>query len=473
MSTYLKKPLLLSTLMTLSIGSFSISAAEQIFTLKYTGNSGGSILGTIGIDDMYLVNPSSGSTEFNLPNSAFTSLSLTATGGVVGTFSLTDFTRIIFDTNGVTLDLSKELVGQATGGGQWGTSGDFNLFGSSLNGSSPFKLSKIGGGEAYTLTSFRLSELQAVLLTLADVQASLNSVDLGIQSTLSTVSTVVNGAHSRPMSRRVAANEKTFWLAGDWGNDDHGTRNGNVGLAEVGGGYNFGLAQINLSIGKTWADQDLIHGGEVNNDGKYLMVEGILPVSEADGIYATLGIFHHWGNVDIERGYVVMGSPNFSSADADSRTWGLRARIDWENAITVGAAKVSPYTDLSHTKTTLDSYTETGGNFPAYFDSRKDSITELRAGLNSAIPIKQSGFDFIANIEAVHRFDESGSSTSGQVVGLFDFNLKGQDYDQNWFKGGLGVEGKLGKGKALLMLNGTTEGEMTSLWLAASYQLTF
>ena len=48
--------------------------------------------------------------------------------------------------------------------------------------------------------------------------------------------TMVHGAHSRPLARRVAPTEKAFWLAGDWGRDDHGNRHGQAGLAEVGGG---------------------------------------------------------------------------------------------------------------------------------------------------------------------------------------------------------------------------------------------
>lgn len=471
MSKRLKKSLILSSVLSLAIGSVTINAAEQNFTLKYTGNSGGSILGSIGIDDTYLLNPSLGYTLYNLPNNAFTSLSLTVTGGLTDTFSLSDYNEIYFNTDGATLDLSKELVGQITNNGTWGTRGDFVLFGGSLSTCNLFVL--CGGSEEYTLTSFRLSELQAILLTIADVQASLNSSNLGIQSAISTASTIVNGAHSRPMSRRVATNEKTFWVAGDWGNDNHASRDGDIGLAEIGGGYNFGPAQVNISMGKTWANQDLINSGKVDNDGKYLMIESILPLSETNGVYGTLSAFRHWGDVDINRGYNVMGLANYSSADVDSRTWGLRARVDWENAHTIGTTRLSPYADLSHTKTSLDSYTETGGDFPAYFDSRKDSITELRAGLNSAMPIKNSGFDFVTNIEAAHRFDDHARNTTGQVIGLSDFSLAGQNYDQNWFKGGLGVEGKLGNGKALLMLNGTTEGEMPSSWLAASYQLTF
>jgi len=56
---------------------------------------------------------------------------------------------------------------------------------------------------------------------------------------------------------------------------------------------------------------------------------------------------------------------------------------------------------------------------------------------------------------------------------LFEFDLEGQDFDSTWLKGGVGVEGQLGDGKAFLMLNGTTEGEMLSSWVAASYQIAF
>ena len=124
---------------------------------------------------------------------------------------------------------------------------------------------------------------------LAQAYSSLLSTDVAIQSALSTSNTLVNGAHSRPMSRRVAEGEKTFWVAGDWGNDNHDERDGSTGLAEIGFGYNFGPAQINVSMGKTWADQDMKFNGDLDIDGRYLMVEGILPVSEEQGVYATLG----------------------------------------------------------------------------------------------------------------------------------------------------------------------------------------
>ena len=309
--------------------------------------------------------------------------------------------------------------------------------------------------------------------TLTEAYSSLVSTNAAINSALSTTSLLVNGAHSRPMSRRVAKGQKTFWVAGDWGNDNHDSRDGSTGLAEMGFGYNFGPAQINVSLGKTWADQDLNFGGDVDVDGRYLMVEGIFPVSEQQGLYATLGTYHHWGDVDIRRGYLVGGDVETSSANPDTRTWGLRARLDWENAISIKSTRLSPYADVWHTKTKLDGYREKGGSFPSYFESREDDVTELRIGINGALPIRNTAFEFIANVEGVRRFDDKGDGMSGQVVGMFSFDLEGENFDQNWLKGGVGIEGQLSKGKASLMLNGTTEGEAPSSWVAVSYQMAF
>ncbi len=310
-------------------------------------------------------------------------------------------------------------------------------------------------------------------LTLADVQASLLSTGAGLDVSLYSASLLVNGAHSRPMLRRVAVGANTFWVAGDLGRDDHDSHNGSIGIAEFGVGHNYGPVQLNFSLGRTWADQKLVNDGDIDTDGTYLMLEGIIPVVEDSGIYATLSTYHHWADSSIHRGYMNMGNLEYSDANPDSKTWGLRARVDWEDAFSAKDTSFSPYVDLSHSSSTLDGYTETGGSFPASFDERKDDVTELRVGLNSYSPINGSGLNFVTNIEAAHRFDDEGARTSGEVVGLFAFDLDGEKYDSNWFKGGLGVEGSVDKGKLSVMLNGTTKGSAPSTWLAASYQRAF
>jgi len=309
--------------------------------------------------------------------------------------------------------------------------------------------------------------------SVADLALSLSSTSAGVDSTLASTDLLINGAHSRPLSRRVAAGEKTAWVAGDWGRDDHGNHNGSTGVAEVGGGYNFGPAQIDLSIGKTWNKQALVYDGNVDADGQYVMAEGIIPVSASRGLYATVGGYGHWGSADIRRGYLIAGALDASNASADTRTWGVRARLDWENAFAIKKVDFSPYADLSYSHSRMDGYTETGGGLPARFDGRSDHSTEIRGGLNAALPIAATKLNVVANLEAAHRFNESGAPASGEVIGLFSFHLPGQNYQSTWLKGGVGVEGELGKGKASLMLNATSRSSMPNSWLAFSYQLTF
>jgi len=307
---------------------------------------------------------------------------------------------------------------------------------------------------------------------ISDIANSLNSSAESLASTVRSAGLIINGAHSDPLSRYVAAGRKTAWLAGDWSADEHDNRDGSSGLAEMGFGYNAGFAQMNLTLGKTWAEQNTFLNGETDADGHYIGVEGIFPLLSTPGVFATLGAYGHWGEVDIRRAYSNAGLRDSSTATPDSQTWGLRARIDWQNALSVSKTQLSPYVDVNYVDSQLDSYTETGGGFPAYFTSRKESISELRLGFNASYALSATS-RLRGNLEAAHRFDDKGEGVSGNLVGLFAFDLEAREYDRNWFKAGAGIEGQVGGGKASLMLNGTTEGEMPNLWAAVAYQMTF
>lgn len=281
---------------------------------------------------------------------------------------------------------------------------------------------------------------------------------------------MLNGAHSRPLARRVAAGSNTAWLAGDWGRDDHGARHGDLGLAEVGIGRNFGPVQLNVSLGQTWAKQKQIMGGHAETEGAYLLLEALLPVSGS--LWATLGAYGHRGDADLKRGYTNAGAQDSSSGKPDVDTWGLRGRLDWDAAARFAGADFTPYADVSYSETKLAAYTETGGGFPARFDARREKATELRIGLNADKPLG-GGLSLVGTVEAVHRFEKEGARTSGEVVGLFGFDLDGARNERDWLRAGAGVEGKLGGGRASLMLNATTKGETPSYWLAAMWQMAF
>jgi len=335
----------------------------------------------------------------------------------------------------------------------------------------------LGGGVIFTAPPAGLSE--AVVCTNI---GSLAATSTALSGSVRGVNTMVNGAHSRPLSRRVVAGEKTMWLAGDWGENRHHGRDDSIGMAEIGVGYNYGWAQLNLSYGKTWTNQSFQLSSYADSDGDYLMLESIVPLSFYKGAFLTIGGYGHWGEVDMRRGYIgqtiifpatVVETLASSTSSTDTRTWGLRARLDIEDAYSYGDTSFSPYIDASYTETKVDGYTEDGGLGPMTFDSRREEVSELRVGLNSMTPIHNSGLSWIGNLEGVYRFEDEASSVSGGVVGIYEFDLDGQQYDDVWLKAGVGIEGRLADGKASLMLNGTTEGEAMSTWIAASYQIVF
>ncbi len=328
----------------------------------------------------------------------------------------------------------------------------------------------VGAIENFTAFIARVASTGSGLVTLADVQNSLAATAMGSSMALGSGNLLIHGAHSQPLSRRVADGQKAFWVAGDWGRDDHGERNGSLGLAELGLGYNFGLAQINVSLGQTWAKQNLALNGQAKTDGTYLLAEALIPV--AGNLWAVLGGYGHWGDADLRRGYLNAGSPDASTGKPGVDTWGLRARLEWDRAFSLAAVGFSPYADLSYSEAKMAAYTETGGGFPARFDARTDRATELRLGTNAAVPLVNE-LRLISTLEAVHRFEKSGARTSGQMVGLFAFDLPGAANKQDWLRAGVGVEGKLAGGSASLMVNATTQGESSNVWLAASWQKAF
>ena len=315
----------------------------------------------------------------------------------------------------------------------------------------------------------RVSDEGSGLVTVEDLQESLGAAASGVNMALESSNLVISGAHSRPLMRLVDVNKNAFWVAGDVGQDDHGERNGDLGLAEVGIGHNFGNTQLNAAIGHTWANQDLVNGGSADVDGTYLLAEALIPVK--DSVWLTLGGYYHWANTDLRRGYDNGGTPDYSTGSPDMNTWSIRARLDAENSFAAGSVGFSPYADLSYTKAKLDAYTETGGGFPATFDERTDKATELRLGVNAAKTMS-SGMKLLGTLEAAHRFEDDSAITSGEVIGLSSFNFS-NTYDRNWWRLGIGMEGEVGAGQLSVMVNGTTKGEVPSAWLAANWVMPF
>ncbi|WP_449191556.1 autotransporter domain-containing protein [Thauera sp.] len=344
---------------------------------------------------------------------------------------------------------------------------DITLGANATNSDGSVVVGELASGHAFIA---RVSGVGSGLLTPADVQQSLGVSANARGMALRTAGTAVNGAHSRPLMRRVAPGQSTFWLAGDWGRDDHGRRSGSIGLAELGVGRNFGPAQLNVSLGQTWARQNLAQGSRARTGGSYLLAEALIPLTGK--LWATVGGYGHWGKADLRRGYLNAGEQDHSTGKPDLDNWNLRARLDWEDAWNAAGASFAPYADLSYGEARMAAYTETGGGFPARFEHSKDKASELRVGVNANKPLV-NGWRVLGSLEVAHRLERNGARTTGEVIGLFGFDLDGGENRRTWMRAGMGVEGALVGGLASLTLNVTNRGEAQRHWLAANWQKSF
>jgi len=354
--------------------------------------------------------------------------------------------------------------GGSTGGGSTGGggTGGGSTGGGSTGGGSTGGGSTGGGGTG---------GVSVGLVTLKALGASLGAAGAANISVVNGLGLIANGAGSRPLDRRVSEGKFTMWVGGDWGRDDHGDRDGRVGLGEIGIGYNFGPVQLNGVAGYTGLNQNTHLGGATEVRAGYAKLEvlGQLTGNQDSGLWAIITGTGLWGNVDIRRNYHVNGGlVDSSSGKTDVNSYGVRGRLQWENAIRY----ISPYGEISYARTCLGAYTESAGAFPAAFNELCDDSTEARYGFDAKFPLNEQ-FRLIGTLEGVHRFESSGRNVTGQVVGLGAFDLGGSKYQQDWLRVGAGIEVDLQGATLSVMGNATTKGESSNAWLAANLRLTF
>lgn len=309
------------------------------------------------------------------------------------------------------------------------------------------------------------------IITFDDLQASLAGSGVANAAVVNGLGTIVNGAGSRPLDRLAGEDRSVLWLGGDWGRDDHGSRDGSIGIGEMGLGHNFGQLQVNGVLGLSGLTQHSLLGGRTEVDSTYAKIEvlaRLLPTNSG-GLWGVFGATGLWGAADIRRNYLDNGGltdSSFGRTDVDG--YNLRGRLQLENL----AAHLSPYVELSHARTCLDAYSEAGGAFPSAFDKLCDEATEARVGFDANVPLTET-FRLVGTLEGVHRFQNHGNNITGQVIGLGAFSLGAVDHHQDWLRGGVGFETDIAGSKFAVTANATTKGESADLWVAANWRLTF
>ncbi|WP_367929509.1 hypothetical protein [Aquamicrobium sp.] len=303
-----------------------------------------------------------------------------------------------------------------------------------------------------------------------EFNASLADAGVANVATLGNVNLLLNGAGSRPLDRRAAPGKTIAWIGGDWGRIDGGGDDGRIGIGEIGAGYNFGAVQINAAAGFTRFDQALGLGGRADLSAGYVKVEALsrLYATDNGGLWGALTASGMWGSADFTRNYMNGGVIDSSFGSTDASGYGIRGRLQWENAI----RHFSPYADLSYSRGCFDAYSETGGGFPAAFNKLCDTSTELRYGFDATYPLT-GAFRLIGTLEGVHRFEDKSANVTGQVTGLYAFDLGGATYQQDWLRAGAGFEADIGASTLSVMGNATTQSDGPNAWIAANWRVTF
>lgn len=288
-------------------------------------------------------------------------------------------------------------------------------------------------------------------------------------SFLNAADMVIYGAHGSPMRNLLAPGRSAAWVTGDIGYDSK--RSGTMGTGEIGLGYGLeGDITARFAFGASGASQSLPSGGDVDQHGVFVSPEATWSAGSLARVTLT-GYLGH-SDIDIRRGYENAGVQDFSNANTANTTLATRLRVDLLDAVTIGNAALTPYGSyaLSHSET--QAYTETGGSVPIHMNDESETSNVFRLGTDMVYALTDD-VKLLARAEGAYRLEKTGAARSGEIIGLTGFAFNGMEKDQLWGRGGLGAEVSMGKTTATLMLNGATDGDDPSIWVAATLKVAF
>ncbi|MGJ8641551.1 MAG: autotransporter domain-containing protein [Opitutaceae bacterium] len=273
------------------------------------------------------------------------------------------------------------------------------------------------------------------------------------QTALSLPSVIMNGAHHHVLLEQNFEDKANMtWVTGDFANYDD--RDADILTGEVGMAHDFGSnIRAGFGVGYGDLDQDLSYNGKQELDGHYIMAEVDYLIPDTSIILSFMSIYGAW-DTDIKRGYENGGIQDSSRGHTDVDMLSGRLRADWVDAFELLGFNFTPRIAYTLTRIETDGYTETGGGFPAHFDSMSHDAHEIRVGLTGERELTEKT-TIRGILEGVYRMDKDNEAFSGEVIGLFPFSIDGKDNNQTWMRVGGEISHQL---RDNMMLTGTLFG---------------
>ena len=451
------------------------------FNLTWSGavySNSATATGVIGLDLATI--PAAPSHLSNSIPSWITSFTITITGASSGngTFTLTDFNAFYFDSGGVTLNYTTDLMAQA-GGLMFSSVGDFSIFGIQIPDPVAIAPSTIAtdfsNGDFLVLTSFTPAPVvPAGVPNIAAWMSSLNGSARLYNAALGLTTLQLEGAHHRPMlSYDRMGKESQAWATGDFGSSSR-TRDIHTTTGEAGINWNLGKSFLfGFAAGHGEQNQDLAFGGSASTKGDYALAELDYRPEGSQWIVSLVGLVGSYES-KINRGYTNGASTDFSNGIADTISRAARLRVDAPALLTFGGFGFAPYASYSVTQTVVGAYTETGGGLPASFNEQEHNATEGRIGVTAAKDLS-AATKLLLTVEAIHRFDGVGPALTGQdLTGAVSFSLPGTAPSPDCVRFGFDVDHKLNENTLLnISAHASTVGEAHDVSAAVSIRRAF
>jgi len=311
-----------------------------------------------------------------------------------------------------------------------------------------------------------------VIATTAFTQSLASAGSVASQG-VSSVNTIMHGAHGHPGAKRALDAKRSMWVAGDVAHDKRHDSKDDFQVAEVGVSYHYNenLA-FSAALGKTWGKSTLLYDGNTQSDGQYIAIDTDIKLPVALPLYVTMTYLHGQSDIDIKRGYENAGTNDASLATTRQIIDAARLRLQYQEAKNIYSLAIHPYIEYNVASVTTDGYTETGGGFPTIYNESKETLHDYRIGADADYELNEKN-RLILTLEAVRRQEAQGKGSSGQIIGLSTFATDGRSYDQNWIRSTLGIEHALKSGKFTLTLNSSSEGEDPQYWAGLNYTVAF
>ncbi|PUD98096.1 MAG: hypothetical protein C3L25_13640 [Candidatus Sedimenticola endophacoides] len=311
------------------------------------------------------------------------------------------------------------------------------------------------------------------MVDLSAASAQMDAVTTAQKGAMDSTETIIHGAHSRPLSRRVKEGETTFWTTGDAGSGNG--KYGNIRIAEVAASHNFGKVQAGMSVGKTWDNNKDRDSVDVYRSSDFVTAELMAQVS-GDLWMSVAGLYGD-GQSKISR-YAAGNDRTFYARPSNETKW-LSVRLELDDGIELpGGVYASPYGEVSYSEVKQAAYMESGGFGSASIDSMESSRTHLHIGADLRKPLNGST-SLIGLVEVERLLDENATDLTGKIIVNDEVSMPlhvpvAQEIGGR-VRVGYGLEHELdaGAGKLSGMLNATDDGEDDKVWLSLSYQVTF